>query len=575
MVGLATHEHARFRGSGEQQSLDAPLFYLAQQYWDEPQNRDSSRPPNNHVGPPIDPWTFRDAFGGTQIFGGTGSGKTTGSGRTLALAFLTARFRGEFPFGGLVLCAKPEEVDLWANFASKSNVPGAKSEPGYCALAGRSPEDVIVLGERLEHYRKLGLSVPQGGYFFDYQNYMQGLRREGGEGAKTSGMTQGLVNLFMTVLEGGREGGNSADPYWDDAIRQMLANAIDLLILVGRPVDISTIGDIILAAPQSRAETKTPVWQRDSLCWELLEAAHVATSKAFKGSREGDPAYEARRDFKLVRDYWLKDFAGLTERVRSVVESSFTSKATAILRSPMRRLFATAASRKDGKLVTPTDTHRGKIVILDLSVKEYGETGRFAQVLFKTVWQRATEHPSRDQFSSPVFLWADESQYFITSQDAVFQQTARSKRAATVYLTQNISNYYVALGGRSGNAATDSLIGNFQTKIFHANGDPATNEWAERLFGHELKSVKSSGVGYGGGAQGGVNTQKGESSQWLPAVPISTFLGLRRGGGTPSIVEGYVLVAGRPRHRPMNTDNPTRTGIRVHFDQNVVPLKRG
>ncbi|SMF97921.1 hypothetical protein SAMN02949497_0319 [Methylomagnum ishizawai] len=58
-----------------------------------------------------DIWTLNDAYMGAAIIGGTGSGKTSGSGRALALSFLRAGM------GGLVLCAKPGEADLWWHYA--------------------------------------------------------------------------------------------------------------------------------------------------------------------------------------------------------------------------------------------------------------------------------------------------------------------------------------------------------------------------------------------------------------------------------------------------------------------------
>jgi len=61
-----------------------------------------------------DPWRIKDACEGTVIFGGTGSGKTSGSGRALAQSFLGAGF------GGLVLCAKPEEPALWRAYAAEA-----------------------------------------------------------------------------------------------------------------------------------------------------------------------------------------------------------------------------------------------------------------------------------------------------------------------------------------------------------------------------------------------------------------------------------------------------------------------
>src|SRR5580698_1197535 len=57
-----------------------------------------------------DYFTLRDACQGVHVFGGIGSGKTSGSGKALAGAYLRAGM------GGLVLCAKPEEVDLWLSY---------------------------------------------------------------------------------------------------------------------------------------------------------------------------------------------------------------------------------------------------------------------------------------------------------------------------------------------------------------------------------------------------------------------------------------------------------------------------
>ena len=74
---------------------------------------------------PSDTWCLRDAFEGSVIFGGIGSGKTSGSGRNLAHAML----RGGF--GGLVLCAKPDERARWER---------------YCADTGRAASLVVFDG---------------------------------------------------------------------------------------------------------------------------------------------------------------------------------------------------------------------------------------------------------------------------------------------------------------------------------------------------------------------------------------------------------------------------------------------
>jgi hypothetical protein len=60
-----------------------------------------------------DTLTLADAKTGVLITGQTGRGKTSGPGRLLAKAYLRAGF------GGLVLCAKIDEADLWRNICAK------------------------------------------------------------------------------------------------------------------------------------------------------------------------------------------------------------------------------------------------------------------------------------------------------------------------------------------------------------------------------------------------------------------------------------------------------------------------
>ena len=61
-----------------------------------------------------DTWTLSDAFQGVSIMGENGSGKTSGSGKHLARKFL------QNGFGGLVLCFKTDEADLWRSYLKKT-----------------------------------------------------------------------------------------------------------------------------------------------------------------------------------------------------------------------------------------------------------------------------------------------------------------------------------------------------------------------------------------------------------------------------------------------------------------------
>jgi hypothetical protein len=59
---------------------------------------------------PEDFWTVADACQGVLILGENGSGKTSASGRLFARKYLQAGF------GGLVLCFKTDEADLWRQY---------------------------------------------------------------------------------------------------------------------------------------------------------------------------------------------------------------------------------------------------------------------------------------------------------------------------------------------------------------------------------------------------------------------------------------------------------------------------
>ena len=437
-----------------------------------------------------DDFTLRDAFEGVQIFGGTGSGKTSGSGWTLARALLTAGF------GGLVLTAKPDECDHWVEL---------------CASVRRK-SDLRVL-------------EPGGPFRFNFLAY------EAASGS--SATTYDLVSLLMDAMGGG-SAKKSRDPYWDDTQRQLLTNAIDLLRISSRQIDLTAIAQVIRGAPQSPEEARSVLARvatddergRFRLLRELIQ---VGAQRA-----EADPSLRA--DMNETIEYWLSEFPSLDHRTSTSIVSSFSSKATGLLRSPFRDLLLSDTTRDSlGRPdVAPDASFAGKIVVLNVPVKQFGETGRLAQVLYKTTWQRATER--RQDRRIPVFLWADESQYFFSKYDMAFQQTARSSRCATVYLTQSIPNYLAALGGEDeSRSVVDAFLTNLQTKIFHFNSDPVTNEWTQRVFGE----TRGSGRSLSG-------KQHGMQDVMVPVVASLSMTRLRKGGPqNDRRVEAFVFAGGK------------------------------
>lgn len=469
-------------------------------------------------------WSLADAFEGLQIFGGTGSGKTSGSGRAVATAFLEANL------GGLVLTAKPDEVLLWQDYAKAT---------------GREP-DLLIVDEASPHR-------------FNFLRYE--LTRPGAG----SGHTENLVNLFCAVLESaekrhGQTGGN--DAYWQRTLKQLLRSAVDLAVLAADDVELPGLYRIITSAPRSAAEALDDNWRQSSACYALVE--HSEKNAKLKGRET---------DWQLTRDYWMLEFPSLAPETRSVIVSTFTSMADCFLRGMLRQLFCTDLNFK------PEDSFSGKIIILNLPVKEYNELGQFAQVLFKFIWQRAVERriprgASREQTEQtirPVFMWADESHFFANSYDAMFQSTARSSRACTVYLTQNLPSYHATFGGHNSRSEVDAFLGNLQTKIFHANGDSTTNNWAAETIGRtrqlQLYGGHSEGVG-ARGQPGAMNQNAGGSMVFEYLVQPQEFTTLRTGGREANRqVDAIIFQGGRRWINDTATKPTAQNYIRHSFKQ--------
>lgn len=436
---------------------------------------------------PYDTWTIRDACEGVQIFGAIGSGKTSGSGAALAKAFLRQGF------GGLVMCAKPEERVLWEKYAAET---------------GRSEHLIVISPDQPWRFN-----------FLDYE-----LKREG----KGAGQTENLVNLLshITEIAEGKAEQNGGDAFWARAMRELIRNGIDLLSIARGSITLEDICRLIAEAPQNTAQLLDEKWRATSSCAACLQLA----DEKKKSEREA-------HDFDVTARYWLKSFPELSDRTRTGIVSTFTSVADILLHGIAWELFCTTTN------IVPEVTYRdGAIILLDLPIQEYHDVGRITQGIFKFMFQRAILRRDSNQHPRPVFLWADEAQNFISSFDYQYQAVARSARACTVYLTQNISNYYSVLGSR-GRDESNALLGNFQTKIFHANSDSPTNQYAADMIAQNW--IMTANFGNNIGDSGGSRSSGGNQTLAYKVLP-GEFTTLKKGGPANNLqVEGIMFQGGR------------------------------
>lgn len=456
-----------------------------------------------------DEWTIADAAEGTSIMGAIGSGKTSGSGATIAKAFLRSGM------GGLVMCAKPEERELWE---------------GYTEATGRRDE-LIVVSPEPDTYNDDTF------WRFNFLNYE--MKREGRGG----GHTENIVNLMTRIIEiaEGTHDIASKEQFWERAMRQMMRNAIDILALSQDNLTLNDLLRFIQTAPQnsddatpSQAYQKQAADEGRALWWDTSFCAQSIIK-----AEENAKTPRQKNDFSVASNYWIHEFAPMSVRTRSGIISTFTSVADQLLHGVAWSMLASPEPTN----IVPEMTYKdGAIIILDMPVQEFQVLGRVVQGIFKYMFQRSILRRDTKQYPRPVFLWADEAQNFVSSFDYQYQAVARSAKACTVYITQNISNYYSVLGGANSQSEAHAFLGNLQTKIWHANGDYASNQHASDTLSQAWQTAGSFGVSEGAGQ---TNSGGGSEVVQYKVLP-SEFTTLRKGGHANNLeVEGIVFQGGR------------------------------
>lgn len=461
---------------------------------------------------PTDVFTIRDACQGVQIFGETGSGKTSGSGSLLARSYLLAGF------GGLVLTVKTDELNLWKT---------------YAAQTGRL-RDLIVIGE--------GSNLRFNLLKYECEHDAGGL-----------GLARNLVELFLAVDEiVGRERGKNAstnDQFWQNELKKLIANAIDALRIADEEISFRNIARIIREAPKSPEDFLDEDWCIRSYCYQVNAKAQ---SRVEAGTLDATDV----EDWNATHDYWRGEFPEIPEKTRSNIIGNFTGITDIFARGMLREQFCTASD------VSLDETFQGKIIVLNLPVKRFLDAGLFAQAIFKHIWQRAVERRRISNNTSPVFLWADEAQFFVTSRDPIFLSTARGARVCTVFLSQNLPNYHFQLGGdQRAESLAKSMLGNLTTKIFHNNGCVVTNRYAADLFARTWQPKSSHSFGE---REGRIDMQEQTHDELLDQVIPYEFTILATGGPRNDfIVEGIVHQGGR------RFDASGTNFLKIAFPQNT------
>lgn len=437
-----------------------------------------------------DAYDIRAACGGTLGLGGSGSGKTSALEYMLAVSMLRAQF------GALVFSAKPSVLRLWTE---------------YCREANRL-DDLIVVEPGCPHTLN----------FLDYE-----LNRPGAG----SGYVENVVGLLSTVLdavEGGSGAGDGREEgsYWKRGNRQILRAATSTLALAKGRVSCPDLQRLVLSAPTSPEQLRSPEW--------------VASSDCMRWAREADqrPKTPAQRaDFEQDMAFLIGEFPRMAEKTRSVHVSGVTTMLSVLNRSPLRELFCGETT------ITPEDAMAGKVIVLNWPVLEFHEIGLYAQAIFKYVFQQSLQR--RDPLTSPrpVLFHMDEAHYFLNRHDPLFLTTSREARVATVMLAQNVNAFYSALGGGDkARAEAALLLGNMGTKLFCANSDSVSNDMAAAMIGRSRQFMASGNNSY---------SEHDVAASLLGASPLG-----QRGNTTAGFSEIYEFECQPQRFTRLRTGGP-------------------
>ncbi|HZQ48498.1 MAG TPA: TraM recognition domain-containing protein, partial [Verrucomicrobiae bacterium] len=247
---------------------------------------------------------------------------------------------------------------------------------------------------------------------------------------------------------------------------------------------------------------------------------------------------EDKRLLDRASSYWRKIYPELAAKTRSSVTLGVYSMLDAFRGRDIPALISSDTNITPERVIS-----EGKIVVLDFPINDMGHTGLILQSAWRFLFQTALQRFSQSSAPSrrPLFLWEDEAQHFVTDFDHQFQATARSSRLSHVVLTQNAPGFNKELRSTD---ATNSIFGNLNTKIFHANADLTSAQWASSCIGQVIRhrvsishsppqpkpqrSLADSITGMFDARPSTASVTAGE--QWEPVVRPEEFAQLRTGG---------------------------------------------
>ena len=257
-------------------------------------------------------------------------------------------------------------------------------------------------------------------------------------------------------------------------------------------------------------------------------------------------------DFLLAARFWLEEWANLSDKTRSICVSVATNLLDRFMSGPMLQMVASGVTTHG-----PESTLEGRILGINMPVLRFQEQAVFFGNTMKTLVQRTVLRRDTRGNPLPVFVFADEAQFWmIPQQDMMVSTVARESRLIQVHIFQNLPMLYAALGGSDrARQEVDGWLSCHHTKIALANTCVATGQYFSALYGASWQDVWSESMSTGGApysftaelygqSQGGGGSFN-RTPHLLPDVPPEAFGRLHRPFPAEPWADGYVFQDGK------------------------------
>ena len=379
-------------------------------------------------------------------------------------------------------------------------------------------------------------------------------------GGRSAGHIETIVELFSLLMAVGKAyTPSSGERYFEQAVEELMRATLVLLSAAGDPISILSIHRIISSLPHEPNLFANPDWIASSDCGQLILKIRERRSTFSKSRMD---------DLDVAMSFLMEKWPALDTRTSSNVESTWSGMASKFTYDPFRSMFCSGAFD-----FTPEQTtHDHKIVIVDMPVLEYGrETSRLCQILVKIIFQRAwMRHQYKPGCYHGAFLFQDEFSMLMHRNESHFHSVCRSNAIAPICITPNILGLAAEeFGEQNPGSKTLGFLGLLSVKIFHANNETSTNEYAANQIGKEWRYVSGFNA-----SEGGSHTHAGVSGskQLVHILEPQIFTALKKPDGENPCSQAIVYVSGRTFNATKTEKNPQgRNYLSVLFSREEKP----